>query len=226
MGIELWVCAAVIGIGLIISYLLGSINFAIIITKLFKKGDIRDYGSGNAGMTNVLRSVGKSAAALTLVGDFSKGIISVIIMRLLVNSLVVASTGGLLDQNLLVADYIAVYGALLGHVFPVFYRFKGGKGILVSFGAIMMLSPPAGLVCLLAFIISVICTKYVSFGSIVAAVVFPISIAAFNLIYLQMITYEVLLTLPVSAMIVFMHRTNIKRLLSHNESKLSFKKQK
>lgn len=225
MGIGLWVCAAVIGTGLIISYLLGSINFAIIITKLFKKGDIRDYGSGNAGMTNVLRSVGKGAAAITLVGDFSKGIISVIIMRLLVNALVV-STSGLLDQNLLVADYIAVYGALLGHVFPIFYRFKGGKGILVSFGAIMMLSPLAGLVCLLAFIISVICTKYVSFGSIVAAVVFPLSIAAFNLIYLQMITYEVLLTLPVSAMIVFMHRTNIKRLLSHTESKLSFKKPK
>lgn len=225
MGIGLWVCAAVIGTGLIISYLLGSINFAIIITKLFKKGDIRDYGSGNAGMTNVLRSVGKGAAAITLVGDFSKGIISVIIMRLLVNALVV-STSGLLDQNLLVADYIAVYGALLGHVFPIFYRFKGGKGILVSFGAIMMLSPLAGLVCLLAFIISVICTKYVSFGSIVAAVVFPLSIAAFNLIYLQMITYEVLLTLPISAMIVFMHRTNIKRLLSHTESKLSFKKPK
>lgn len=221
------IAAVVLVIGFVIAYLLGSVNFAIIITSLFKKGDIRDYGSGNAGMTNVLRTVGKTAAALTLVGDFLKGIIAVLIMRALMNAFVFGGGSGfwsIFAQAEIFSDYIAIYGALLGHVFPIFYKFKGGKGILVSFGAIVILSPPAAAVCLVTFIIVVVFTKYVSLGSIIAAVVFSIAIAASNLIFQNTLTYEVLMALPVSAMIIFMHRANIKRLLNHNENKISFKK--
>lgn len=225
---HLAIAAVVLVIGFVIAYLLGSVNFAIIITSLFKKGDIRDYGSGNAGMTNVLRTVGKTAAALTLVGDFLKGIIAVLIMRALMNAFVFGGGSGgfwsIFAQAEIFSDYIAIYGALLGHVFPIFYKFKGGKGILVSFGAIVILSPPAAAVCLVTFIIVVVFTKYVSLGSIIAAVVFSIAIAASNLIFQNTLTYEVLMALPVSAMIIFMHRANIKRLLNHNENKISFKK--
>lgn len=224
---HLAIAAVVLVIGFVIAYLLGSVNFAIIITSLFKKGDIRDYGSGNAGMTNVLRTVGKTAAALTLVGDFLKGIIAVLIMRALMNAFVFgggSSFWSIFAQAEIFSDYIAIYGALLGHVFPIFYKFKGGKGILVSFGAIVILSPPAAAVCLVTFIIVVVFTKYVSLGSIIAAVVFSIAIAASNLIFQNTLTYEVLMALPVSAMIIFMHRANIKRLLNHNENKISFKK--
>ena len=146
---------------ILIAYLLGSVNFAIIITKLFKKGDIRDYGSGNAGMTNVLRTVGKGAAALTLLGDFSKGILSVLIMRLLM-----FLCCGITDTSLL--DYIVALAALMGHLFPVFYGFKGGKGILVSAGAMLILNPWSLLICLAVFLLFACLTRYISAGSIAA----------------------------------------------------------
>lgn len=206
--------------GAVIAYLLGSINFAIIITKLFSKGDIRDYGSGNAGMTNVLRTVGKGAAAITLAGDFLKGFIAVFIMRMLL----VLICG---VPESLPGDYLAVYGAFFGHVFPLYYGFKGGKGILVSFGAIMVLSPFAGLICLAGFLITVTLSKYISLGSILAAILFPIGVIIVNSLTgaSALNTWlEPLLALPITGLIIFLHRQNIKRLLSHTENKLSFKK--
>lgn len=202
---------------IVIGYFLGSINFAIIITRLFAHDDIRNHGSGNAGMTNVLRTLGKGPAALTLVGDFSKGIVSVLIARLLFWLF----TG---SPVFILGDYFAIYGALLGHVFPIFYGFKGGKGILVSFGAIMILSPISGLICLAGFLVCVTISKYVSLGSIIAGVIFPLSLMLLDYINLQSITYKVLLALPVSILIIYMHRTNIKRLITHTENKISFKK--
>ncbi|MFZ2538383.1 MAG: glycerol-3-phosphate 1-O-acyltransferase PlsY [Oscillospiraceae bacterium] len=202
---------------IIIGYLLGSLNFAIIVTKLFAHDDIRKHGSGNAGLTNVLRTLGKGPASLTLLGDFSKGIISVLIARLLFWLL----TG---SADVVLGDYFAVYGALLGHVFPLYYGFKGGKGILVSFGALMILSPIAALICFAGFLICVIVTKYVSLGSVVAGSLFPLTIILMNYINFGTITYEVFFTLPIAGLIIYMHRANIKRLLSHTESKISFKK--
>lgn len=202
---------------IIIGYLLGSLNFAIIITKLFAHDDIRKHGSGNAGLTNVLRTLGKGPAALTLLGDFSKGIISVLISRLLFWLL----TG---SADVVLGDYFAVYGALLGHIFPLYYGFKGGKGILVSFGALMILSPIAALICFGGFLLCVIFTKYVSLGSVVAGVLFPLTIMLMNYINYGKINLEVLVALPIAILIVYMHRANIKRLLSHTENKISFRK--
>lgn len=202
---------------LVVGYLLGSVNFAIIITRLFAKQDIREHGSGNAGLTNVLRTLGKGPAILTLIGDFSKGILSVLIIRLFY--FLVAG------QNDPLLDFFACYGALLGHVFPIYYGFRGGKGILVSFGAIMILSPYAGLICFAGFLITVFITKYVSLGSIIAGVLFPLTIALMGYIYTGAFQYvQVLMALPISIIIVYMHRENIKRLINHNENKISFKK--
>lgn len=208
----------------VIGYLLGSLNFAIIITKLFAHDDIRKHGSGNAGLTNVLRTLGKGPAALTLVGDFSKGIISVLVSRLIFWLLFKYSGADYSASVIVVGDYFAVYGALLGHVFPLYYGFKGGKGILVSFGAVLILSPFAGLICFAGFLLCVIFTRYVSLGSVAAAILFPLTIMLMNLIDFGHINLEVLLTLPVSILIIYMHRANIKRLLTHTENKISFKK--
>ncbi len=202
---------------MVIGYFLGSLNFAIIITKLFAHDDIRKHGSGNAGLTNVLRTLGKGPAALTLLGDFSKGIMSVLIARLIFSLFT-----GL--NVVVIGDYFAVYGALLGHVFPLYYGFKGGKGILVSFGALIILSPIAALICFTGFLICVIVTKYVSLGSVVAGTLFPFTIMLMNYINFGTITYEVFFTLPIAALIIYMHRANIKRLLSHTENKISFSK--
>ncbi len=109
----------------VLSYLFGSVNFAIIVTKLFAKKDIRDFGSGNAGMTNVLRTLGKGPAALTFLGDFAKGALSVLITRLVFTVL-------LKQPDNFVVEYAAAFSALLGHIFPLYYGFKGGKGIAVS----------------------------------------------------------------------------------------------
>lgn len=203
----------------IIAYLLGSINFAIIITRAFIHDDIRKHGSGNAGFTNVLRTVGTGPAVLTLLGDFLKGILSVLILRFL---LFICQSDSQLA--LVLGEYFVIYAALSGHVFPIYYNFKGGKGILVSFGAMLILSPFSGLVCLIGFLIATSITKYVSFGSIIAAILFPISILILALTTQNTSMYEVLLTLPVSLLVIYMHRANIKRLLNHSEHKISFKK--
>ena len=181
---------------ILIGYLLGSLNFAIIITRLFAHDDIRKHGSGNAGLTNVLRTLGKGPAALTLLGDFSKGIISVLVARLLF--LLITGT-----TDVIIGDYFAVYGALLGHVFPLYYGFRGGKGILVSFGALMILSPIAALTCFGGFLLCVIFTRYVSLGSVVAGIMFPFSIVMMNFIDYGTVTYEVFLALPIAVLIVY-----------------------
>lgn len=204
--------------GAVIGYLLGSIDWAIIITRLFKKGDIRKQGSGNAGMTNVLRSVNKTAAALTLLGDFCKGILSVLIIRLLLH--VFAGVDGFV-----LADYIAAFTALLGHLFPLYYGFKGGKGVLVSAGAMLILSPWSLLFCLIAFLILACSTRYISLGSIAAGISYPIANALVTWLQYGAIHWnEVLFALPIGILVIFMHRQNIKRLLTHTESKVSFKK--
>lgn len=210
----------VLAASIVIAYLLGSVNFAIIVTRLFKKGDIRDYGSGNAGMTNVLRTVGKSAAALTLLGDFSKGILSVLIMRLLMFFIC-----GVTDTALL--DYLVALAALLGHLFPVFYGFKGGKGILVSAGAMLILSPWSLLLCLAAFLLFACLTRYISAGSIAAGITYPFGVMLVTFLTTGSIRWaEVGLAALIGLVVILMHHANIKRLINGTESKVSFKSKK
>ena len=200
----------------IAAYLIGSINFAIIVTRLFAKKDIRDFGSGNAGMTNVLRTLGKGPAALVTVGDFCKGMLAVflghLILRFLGNGIP------------FYADYLIALLVMLGHCFPLFYGFRGGKGILVSAGVILVLDWKVLLIIFATFLVVVLLTKTVSLGSISAAAMFPIATLIVSL--LEKAPHPVLDTLAalvIGGLVIFMHRSNIKRLLNGTENKFGSK---
>lgn len=200
-------------------YLLGSINFAIITTKVKVHEDIRDHGSGNAGMTNVLRTLGKAPAAIVLVGDFLKGAAAVgfgLLLGLWLMGPEVCRLGG----------YIGCLFALFGHLFPVFHQFKGGKGILVSAGAVLVLDPIIFCVVVLTFAIVVALSKTVSLASISAAVVLPVSMLVLRLLQNgQDIIFEVVFCCVIAALVIVMHRQNIVRLVHGTENKFGKKKQ-
>ena len=211
-----------IGIASVIAYLLGSVNTAIIVSKYLSGEDIRNMGSGNAGMTNVMRNYGKKAGIFTLIGDAAKGMLAIIIMTLLLRGF------GYTDERLILfAQYIANFFALLGHVFPVFYKFKGGKGIAVCIGSILLYDIRIALILIIVFGTLFLITKMVSVGSICAAATFPIS--TFLLQHLIVPTgtgiRNTVVALLIAGLVIFMHRTNIVRILNGTESKFSKKKE-
>ena len=208
-----------LAVAFLVAYLFGSINFAIIIGKIFTKKDVRDYGSGNAGMTNVLRSFGKLPALLTTIGDFFKGVLAIVVGRW-----VVLLLAGELPAY---AEVLLLLPGLVGHCFPIFHGFRGGKGILVCAGMICVLDWRVLLIILSVFIITVAATRFVSLGSIFAATAYPISTVLMAL--LDKAPTETLLlngvvSLLAGALVVFMHRANVVRLIKGTESKLSFSK--
>ncbi len=203
---------------IITSYLIGSINTAIIVTRIVAKKDIRDMGSGNAGLTNVLRTMGKLPAFFTLIGDVLKGVIAVLIGKLLFS--LIGNVGGAEDLAM-IGGYISGFFAMIGHVFPAYYRFKGGKGILVSVSILLVIDPIVGIILIALFAILVIATKMVSVGSIAAALSYPIVTYILHAIKgRQNALIEAILAGCIGAVIVFMHRHNIKRIINGTENKL------
>ena len=204
-------------LAVVCAYFIGSINFAIIVSHFFAKKDIREYGSGNAGMTNVLRTFGKLPAIITTVGDFLKGVIAVWLGRYIILTL-----GG---EGFAFADYLVALPALLGHCFPIFHQFKGGKGILVSAGIILMLNPWILLIILTVFAIVVAVSRMVSLASISAGIAFPISTLILGIATKSSSVYiDTLLAVIMAIIVVFMHRSNIERIKNGTESKLFEKK--
>ena len=189
---------------IVAGYLLGSISTGVVLSRLFAKTDIRSQGSGNAGTTNMLRVLGRKMALLTFIGDMLKGIIAVFIGKWLVGG----ELGGLLG----------VVGAVLGHYYPLYFGFKGGKGIATSFGSLLFVFPVQALLAFAVFLILVAITHYVSVGSVAAAVTLPllIVITRFNEPVLWIIT------VCIGASVIWRHRANIKRLMNHTENKLDF----
>lgn len=205
---------------IIIAYLFGSINFAIITSKVFAGKDVRNFGSGNAGLTNIMRNFGKLPAILTLLGDFSKGIFAIIIGSLLFQYLGDFS-------NYILGAYIAAIAVLLGHIFPVFYGFRGGKGVLTSVGIVLMLDWRCFILVLSAFILVTITTKYVSLGSIIGAFAFTLSTVMFKFIdntSFNESIFKIGFSCLILCMVVITHRANIKRLLNGTENKIGKKK--
>ncbi len=196
----------------IIGYLLGSVNTSIIIGKIVYKTDVREHGSGNAGATNVLRTFGKAAAIAVVAGDFLKGVLACLIGRYVFGE-VNPGTG------IFLGEYFAGFFAVIGHNWPAYFGFKGGKGVMTSFAVILMFSPVAALICLGAFIVIVAITRYVSLGSMLSAILFLILIFIFKEPLPMMLIGTALV-----ALIIIRHSANIKRLVSGNEKKLSFKK--
>lgn len=191
------------------AYLLGNISTSYIVAKRLTGVDIRTQGSGNAGSTNVLRTLGKKAGALTFIGDVLKGLISVLIAKGIAN---------IFNLDETTCAYLAVVAVVLGHNYPVFLGFRGGKGVATSLGSMLGMNPIIALLCLGFFIIIVATTKYVSLGSILGIGLSPI-IMAMNHNY-----KGILVTLFLTISVAITHRANIKRLLSGTERKLGEKK--
>lgn len=201
----------------IIAYAIGSINFSVIFSRKFAGFDIREKGSGNAGTTNMLRSVGKKAAAITLVCDILKGAVAILIAYLL-GKFVEGADGALLVQ-------IAAICVVIGHTFPIFFEFRGGKGVATSLGVLLLINWKIGLICLIFALVIMAATRMVSAGSVTAAILYPILVlcgvgSEYFLVSGNYIIFSLLLAL----IVIFNHRANIKRILAGEENKLSFKK--
>ena len=200
----------------IVSYLIGSISFSVLISKKMAGFDVREKGSKNAGSTNVLRTVGKRAAAITLVCDILKGVIAIII------AFIVGKIAKDINPALLVQ--IAAICVVVGHTFPIFFKFKGGKGVATSLGIILLLNWQIGLICLVFALILMILTRMVSLGSISAAILFPVLTIFITENYLVPGNY-IVFGILLAAFVVYNHRANVKRILTGTENKLSFKKE-
>lgn len=205
----------------IIAYLIGSISFAVIFTKKIKGFDVREKGSKNAGSTNVLRTAGKGVAVLTLICDIAKGIVAIAI------ALLIGKIAKLSDDSSALLVEIAGICVVLGHTFPIFFKFKGGKGVATSLGVLLMTNWRIGLICLVFALVVMAISKMVSLGSISAAILYPILCIFINESYLvggkdAHFSY-VVFALILALIVIFNHRTNIKRLLRGEENKLSFK---
>lgn len=198
---------------IVVPYLLGSINFAIILSRKMNNDDVRKHGSGNAGATNMLRTYGKRAAIMTIGGDMLKAAISV-----LFGQLIFGNIGGA------VASFFVVFG----HMFPIFFKFRGGKGVASAAMAILVLSPPTFLFMLAIFIIIVAGTKYVSLGSTMAALLYPLLIDRMDRIFSvsEGKGTRFIFALLTCIFVIFMHRENLKRIYNGNESKISLGKSK
>ena len=201
----------------IIAYLLGSISFSVIFTKKFCGFDVREKGSGNAGATNVLRSVGKKGALLTLLGDALKGVVAILF------AILVGAIAKNADKSLLVQ--IAGILVVIGHTFPIFFEFKGGKGVATALGVLLMTNWKIGLICLVFALVLMILTKMVSMGSVGAAILFPVLTLFIQSNYTvsdgsSYFIYSIIL----AVIVAFNHRSNIQRILNGTENKISFKK--
>lgn len=208
------------GICIVIGYCLGMFQTGYIYGKLHNV-DIRQHGSGNAGATNTLRTLGLKAGLVTFIGDLGKAMLSMLIAWLLFRE---AYSGGVM-----LLEMYAGFGAVLGHNFPAYLKFKGGKGIACTAGFILAFYPPMAVLCLLLFIVVVAVTRYVSLGSILVMVCFFAQLVAFGeLGYLKIDADLMVETYLIGALFAVMgiwrHKENIKRLLSGTENKFSFNK--
>ena len=204
-----------------IAYCIGSLNISIFISKKMGGFDLREKGSNSTGATNVLRTLGKKAAAITLLFDILKGIVAIAI-SMIIGNIIEGTNKELLLQ-------IAGIAAVIGHTFPIFFGFKGGKGVATSLGILLMSNWKIGLICLVFALVLMALTRMVSLGSCGATILFPVLTLFINDSYTVLtegkrgstyLIYSVIL----AVIVLYNHRSNIQRLLNGTENKLSFKK--
>lgn len=193
-----WGCALVT---MACAYLLGSLSFAIIVCKLTLGRDIRDYGSGNAGLTNAYRTMGGAKTLLVLLGDLSKA------------AAALAIGGALLGQG---GKLLAGAFVILGHVYPAYFGFRGGKGVLVGAMTLLLFDWRIFLIALGLFIVAVAVTRWVSLGSILGAISFP-----FTMYYFYRSPLYTVVAVVLSGAVIYLHRSNIKRILAGKENKFT-----
>ena len=200
----------------VVAYLIGSLSFAVIVSSVMGLNDPRTYGSGNPGATNVLRSGSKAAAALTLLLDAVKGLIPVLLVKYW------GPDYGLHDGTLA----LVAIGAFLGHLFPVFFKFKGGKGVATALGVLLGISGWLGLFVLLTWLAVALTTRYSSLSALIAAVLAPVYYVLFGGSVWNYDQSVLLAVIAMSALLLWRHAENISRLLKGQESKIGSKKDK
>jgi glycerol-3-phosphate acyltransferase PlsY len=192
----------------VLAYLLGSLSFAVIVSKAMRLDDPRSYGSGNPGATNVLRSGNKVAAVLTLLLDALKGAVAVVFARLMAERL------GYGDTTVALAGL----AAFLGHLYPVFFRFQGGKGVATAAGVLLALNVWVGVLCLATWLVVAILTRYSSLAALVTALVAPVYVLVLHGEARRAVVVAVM-----SVLLIWRHRSNVAKLLRGTESKLGGK---
>ena len=213
--------ALVFGAGFLVcilcAYLLGSINTALIVSKCFFHDDVREHGSGNAGTTNVLRTYGKKPAIVTFVGDSLKGVIAVV--------LACAIFGHPISEypyfHLITAAYMAAFFCILGHIFPLFSRFRGGKGFATLAGVILVLNPFLFLILLVFYFLMVVLSHFISLSSVVVALFYSLMLSAISNITTLRPAFgtDVLFAVAMGVLITWAHRSNLRRIFDGNERK-------
>lgn len=219
----------------VVSYLIGSINFSIILSKIIGKKDIRESGSGNAGATNMLRTYGKKMGVITLLLDVLKGVAVIFIVGIFVENIneilpqtVYDSLGRpIFNPNaplIFTLKYIAGVCVILGHNFPLYFGFKGGKGVATSLGVVLMLDWKVGLIVAVFAIAIMAITRYVSLGSVIGGAAFIIAEFAKAVITHEYNAIQLVCAVIIGGLLIARHHANIKRLLNGTENKLSFSK--
>lgn len=199
-------------IAIVISYLFGSLNSAIIVSKLIIKKDIRKFGSGNAGTTNAVRVMGASKAVFVILGDILKNVAAMLLIKPIMG-----------DYDIALVQVLAGTACVIGHAYPVFFGFRGGKGVLSTATVAMFIDWRISIIAILVFVIVVAISKYVSLGSIIAVCTAPFQFAVFYGINVDSIKY-ICFGVFLAVFVTVLHRTNIKRLANGTENKISFKK--
>lgn len=215
----------------LIAYLLGSISSAVIVSKCMFHEDVREKGSGNAGATNMLRNYGVKAAIFTTIGDLAKSMIAVLVGGWMLFNLQLTHTAEISDASLqVVGRYLGGVCCVFGHLYPVFFGFKGGKGVMTSCGLILILDIRVALICLAVFGIVVAISRMVSLGSVLAVAVAPFIVYGFGTFVDHRspatVTFCVAVITVIVVTVILKHRTNIVRIFKGTESKLSFGKKK
>ena len=197
---------------LILAYLIGSIPTSVWIGKWFYNVDIRDHGSGNAGSTNAIRILGWKVGISVLIFDIFKGWLAVNLIHL--TQFYIPETGKFITFQLMLG-----VAAILGHIFPIYVGFRGGKGVATLFGLVMAINPEPTLICIGIFVVTLIISKYVSLSSMIAGFAFPFMVI---FVFKETTMSLVIFSLIISILLLFTHQKNIERLLSHKESKATF----
>ncbi len=210
----------------VISYLLGSLNFSIIFSKFFAKQDIRKSGSGNAGATNMLRTYGKKFAAITIAGDVIKVAAAIAVAFLILDipfeylfKIPQKADGYML--NIVLYKIFAGFFSVLGHIFPLYFGFRGGKGVAACTGMVILVDWRIALILFAVFVVVVALSKWISLGSIIIAVLYPVLI----FIFFRNLTVT-LTALLFTVIVIIAHRSNIKRILNGTENKIELNHKK
>lgn len=209
----------------VVSYLLGSLNFSIILSRTMEKKDIRESGSGNAGATNMLRTYGKHFAVLTMIGDILKVAVAILIAFIILDAPLdmffkIAQSRETAATMIMYKEFAGFF-CVLGHIFPLYFKFKGGKGVAACTGMVILVDWRIALILFVIFVITIAVSKMISLGSIIIAVLYPVLIGVF---YQNIVL--ILIAVLFASIVIIAHRQNIKRIINGTENKLSGKKNK